>query len=264
MKGKHLFLVITCIFVTQALFAQRVKRKGTTPLELNKNTTSSKNIYTLAQVQGKWQEFNRTFIATNEKAVFLDSLMIAINKSNAEVKEGMSMNMKGEAAIEDRNSLYVAGDRYSIVSVSDSQLVLNDGEFFKTMKQVPQFYLETVGKDSVVLAEYTVPKNVLMTDILGTWTVYKKEAKPGIINKDTYLVNTISVLKNSNQNLATGEIIMGQDNAQQKYPCTFILKDSTLQVLVDNKTLSFNTYKATDGEFVFGNKTEVLNYAKRK
>jgi hypothetical protein len=190
--------------------------------------------------------------------------MLAITKNSGEVKEGMSMNMKGEVAIDDRNSLYVAGDSYSIISVSDSQLVLNDGEFLKTLKQVPYFYLETVGKDSVAVAEYTIPKNVLMADILGTWTVYKKEAKPGIINKDTYLVNTISILKNSNQNIATGEIIMGQDNVQQKYPCTFILKDSTLQILVDNKTLDFKTYKAADGEFVFGNKAEVLNYAKRR
>lgn len=264
MKGKHLFLVITCMFVTLALFAQRVKRKGTTPIELKSNANSAKNIFTLTQVQGKWQEYDRTYIATNEKAAFSDTLMLAINKSNAEVKEGMSMNMKGEAAIEDRNSLYVASDSYLIISVSDSQLVLNDGEFLKTLKQVPQFYLETVGKDSVALAEYTVPKNILMTDILGTWTVYKKEAKPGTINKDTYLVNTISVLKNSNQNLATGEIIMGQDNVQQKYPCTFVLKDGTLQVLADNKILNFNTYKAANGEFVFGNKDDVMNYAKRR
>jgi hypothetical protein len=34
MKGKQLFFVITCVFVTQALLAQRVKRKGTTPIEL--------------------------------------------------------------------------------------------------------------------------------------------------------------------------------------------------------------------------------------
>ncbi|MBS1496646.1 MAG: hypothetical protein JSU03_10080 [Bacteroidetes bacterium] len=263
MKAKQLFIVMAALFFANQLFAQRVKRKGTMPIDVTKNVAKSSPTFMLTQVQGKWQEYSRTDILNNQKTNFADTLMLTINNNNAEVKEGMSMTMKGEAAIESRNELYVAGDSYSIVSISDSQLVLNDGEYFKTLKQVPFFYLETVGKDSVKQVAYSFPKNVLMSDILGTWQVYKKEAKPGIINKNTCLVNTISIIKNSNQNIATGEITMSIDNVSQKYPCTFILKDSTLQILANNQTLNFNTYQAANGEFIFGDKNQVLNFAKK-
>lgn len=263
MKSKELFFICSLLLLGTTVYGQRVIRKGTTPIKMKKTSAPRKSNFAMEQVQGKWQEYGRVDIATHKKLAYTDTLMLVIVKDKVEVKEGMSMDMKGDADIEGGSILTVAEDSYSIVSIAGTQMILKDWDVLKTMRRVKFFYLETVGKDSIKQTDNNIPKNILLADIMGKWMVYKKEAKPGVINDETELVYSLAVLKDSTQNIATGEIVMNINNMQQKFACIFILKDSTMQVLANNKTWSFNTYRADKSEFVFGKQNEVKHYAKR-
>ena len=256
---------MSMFIIAHTVYSQGVKRKGTTPIRRYSTAPAGKINFTLSQVQGKWQEYKREDIYTHKKLAYTDTLMFSIVNNKAEVKEGtsMTMNMKGEASIEAGNSLAVAGDIYPIISIMGRQMIIKDDSVLKTMKQVKKFYLETVGKDSVNITENKTPRNILLTSIMGKWSVYKKEAKVDILNDNTPLVYSIALLKDSTENIATGEIVLVVNNIQKKFDAVYILNGSTIEVLTDNRRLIFNTYKATADEFIFGKPNEVLHYAKR-
>lgn len=262
MKRLALYAIGGFLFC-QPAFAQRVLRKGTTPIEINRNKTISKGAFTLEQVQGNWLEVKRVSIDSKERAAYTDSLMLNITDAKAEVREGMSMNMKGTASIESGRALSVAGDVYSIVTLSQDQMVISDGDFYKTLQLVEAFNVETVGNVAPKPAELS-PVKIAFTNIMGKWDVYKKQAKPGFIKPDMYLVSSMNITKNANPTLATGEIVLSQNNQDQKYPCSFILQGDTLQVLANNMEFNFYTYPSGKNEIIFGNVTGVLNFAKKE
>ncbi|RYD83289.1 MAG: hypothetical protein EOP53_01270 [Sphingobacteriales bacterium] len=245
--------------------AQRVKRKGTTPHPLKASNSSINNngiTYNLEQVQGKWQETSRQLAVGKAALSFTDTLMISINGQKAEVKEGMSMNMRGEAAI-DENSLQVAGDSYKIVSLEKETMVLGSDEHIITLKKVNLFYLETVGKDSVKQIKHIETRPLDLALLTGKWTIYRRDAKPGIINTNTTLVKSIEIMDAAGTSNAKGEIVIFSNNISQKLPCHIAMSDKNMQVTSGDKVWIFDTYRASNNEFVFGNNNEVINYAKK-
>ena len=252
-------LLFTSILATtlSPTFSQRVKRKGTTPIEL-KGPSEPAAKFSLDQLQGKWQEYTRIEIGANTKEEFKDTLMVRIDRNTAEVREGMSLNMKGEASIEAPNELTIAGDTYSINTITENELAIDDGQFLKTLKKVSQFYLETVGKDSVKAQAYNVPQNILPANLQGKWIVYRREAKPGLINSNTELIKSLSIVNDS-----TGEIVVYKNDQTEKLTCTIAIKQNSFTVSANNKQWEFIAYKADNNEFVFGKENEVLNFAKK-
>lgn len=265
MKG----YILLAIFATASFssIAQRVVRKGTRPMQLtppgSKKEEIKKQFFTLAQVQGKWQEHGRTPVGGGDKLAYTDTLMINISKTNAEVREGMSMNMKGDAAIEDGDHLVAAGDEYIIRSVGNGKMVLDDGEFVHTMELVKKFYLETVGKDSVMHTSMEVPRSIQLANVSGKWVVYRREAKPGVITKETELVKSISILKDSTDRIAKGEIVIYSNDVSEKMSCIITLSNNNMQIVSGKRSWNFDTYLADNNEFVFGKSDQVMHYAKR-
>lgn len=264
MKGIICLLILATI--AQNTQAQRVKRKGTTPIQMNKDIKNNENAvrgnFTLEQIQGKWQEHGRIATGSTAQLSYKDTLMINIVKTSAEVREGMSMNMKGEASINDGDNLNVAGDTYTIKSVANNQMILDDGEYLKTMQRVSTFYLELVGKDSVKKAAYNNGKNINLADLKGKWIVYRRQAKPGKITNDTELVKSISIDQVDDSTKGKGEIVVYKNDLSEKLDCVFTIVGNTINVVSNNRKWTFTTYKAENNEFVFGQTDDLLYYAK--
>ncbi|MCP9752956.1 hypothetical protein [Ferruginibacter sp. HRS2-29] len=268
MKGLSVFILTMAVFAT-TVSAQRVMRKGTRPQQLTPKGSdpdavkTGKNIFSLSQVQGKWQEAARRNLGSSEKLSYTDTLMIHISNDKAEVREGMSMNMKGDAAVEEGDNLSVAADVYIIRKIENDQMLLDDGEYLRTMQKVQTYYLETVGKDSIKHAGYKLPQTVLTDNLYGKWIVYRREAKPGAINSQTELVKSITILKGNAGSASKGEIVIYSKDLSEKLDCFVTLKDDNMEVVTKNKSWNFKTYLADNNEFVFGQAEEVMNYSKR-
>ena len=194
---KTVALLCLCSLITTCLFSQRVKRKGTEPIDISKQKRPGANVktFTIAQFVGKWQEISRDS-KTNISISFTDTIFLNFVDSNTVfTKQGNETSMKGEAAIDaTNNELVAAADVYTIVSVTDSLLVLDNQEnILHTLKKTDQFLYETFGKKKTVIVNYKEPISVTMADIKGKWVVYKREAKPGTVNPPSTIINYVNI-----------------------------------------------------------------------
>ncbi len=85
-------------------------------------------MYNIGQFNGKWQEVSRTDNSGNP-ADFTDTTYLHfIDTGRVITRNGITSNMKGDAVIEDPNTLLTAGDVYTILSLTDSMVVLDNQE----------------------------------------------------------------------------------------------------------------------------------------
>src|SRR6476661_2138041 len=190
---KLVLLSIISLSLAITTQAQKVIRKGMPPIQTSHAQPTAR--YGIGQFTGKWQEVSR-FTRTNRTAVsFTDSLQLWFKGSNVEIREGngMSMNMKGAASIDAPNTLNVAGDSYTVLSLSKNMLVIDDGEFIRTLKKMNRFYYETLGQVQVEQPVYTTPVITDGSALTGKWTIYRRDAAPGEVNANTNVIKNITI-----------------------------------------------------------------------
>lgn len=255
------------LLISTCLFSQRVKRKGTQPIDISKQKRPGANVkaFTMAQLAGKWQEISRDS-KTNISISFTDTIFLNFIDSNTVLtKQGNETSMKGEAAIDaSSNELIAAADVYTIVSVTDSVLVLDNQEnILHMLKKTDQFFYETFGKKKTISDHYKEPISVKLADIKGKWVVYKREAKPGTVNPPSTIINNVNILNITGENIATGEITFYQSEKSEMLPCTIKLTNAGFEVRADKYNWSFFVYKLDKNELVFGETDVLLYFAKR-
>ena len=264
---KAVALLCLCTLITTCLFSQRVKRKGTDPIDISKQKRPGANIkiFTIAQLAGKWQEISRDS-KTNISISFTDTIFLNFLDSNKVfTKQGNETSMIGEAAIDaTNNELVAASDVYTILSVSDSVLVLDNQEnILHTLKKTDQFLYETFGKKKTASVNYKEPISVKLADLKGKWVVYKREAKPGTVNPPSTIINYVNILNITAENTATGEITFYQSEKSEMLPCYIKLTNAGFDVRADKYNWLLFVYKLDQNELVFGEADVLLYFAKR-
>ena len=260
-------LLCFCSLINTCLFSQRVKRKGTEPIDISKQKRPGANVktFTIAQLAGKWQEIARDS-KTNITISFTDTIFLNFIDSNTVfTKQGNETSMKGEAAIDaNSNELIAAADVYTIVSVTDSVLVLDNQEkILHTLKKTGQFFYETFGKKKTVSINYKEPISVKLADIKGKWVVYKREAKPGTVNPPSSIINYVNIINVTGENTGTGEITFYQSEKSELLPCSIKLTNAGFDLRADKYNWKLFVYKLDKNELVFGETDVLLYFAKR-
>lgn len=247
---KVFFFLVSLFYINSAI-SQKVVRKGVKPISIKKKSAPA-IYYNLNQTNGKWQEVLRTNVGSSIALNFNDTLLLDFKKDKVETREGISMNMKGSASIDPPNTLNVAGDVYTIRSLTGNTLILNDGEYIRRMKRTRQFNYETLGKDSIIAERFEKPINIDVKDLPGKWLVYRRQAAPGVIN-DENLIKSIQFNSLNVGDSSTGEVVIYNADVTLILPAKFIFNNGVMKIITDKKTWDFNTYKANGKEFVFGN-----------
>lgn len=243
--------------------AQRVVRKGVTENQAKQKQSEAK--YSLSQLQGKWQEVKRITVASLETISFSDSLLLNFLDEKVEVKDATSMriSMNGDAQIDAPDILSVAGDVYTIRSVSTNKLVIDDGEFTREMQKKDQFYYETLRKIPVEKDSVSVPVTIDINNLKGKWLVYARKAKPGSVTALTPVIKSIEINSISADGIAFGEIVYYTSNISKIISCKLVTKDGVIKIITDKDTWSFNAYKADGKEFIFGETDKLVYYLKQ-
>jgi len=260
-------LLCVCTLIATCLFSQRVKRKGTEPIDISKQKRPGANVktFTIAQLAGKWQEISRDS-KTNMSLSFTDTIFLNfLDSDKVFTKQGNETTMKGEAAIDaTNNELVAAADVYTIVSVTDSMMVLDNQEnILHTLKKTDQFLYETFGKKKTVSAIYKEPISVKLADIRGKWVVYKREAKPGTVNPPSTIINYVNIINITDENTATGEITFYQSEKSEMLSCTVKVTNAGFAVKADKYNWPLFVYKLGKNEMVFGEADVLLYFAKK-
>ncbi len=257
---KLVILAMLCLLLNVNTEAQKVIRKGTTPITVNKKP-GTKSLYSLDQLTGKWQETKR--LAGKESVAFKDSLQLRFEKNSVEIRDAVNLNQNGTAQIEAPNTLQAAGDSYEIISLSKSVLVINDGEFIKHLEKIKTFYYETLGKIILPVEKLDSVVNIDINNLKGKWMVYRRQAEPSFVNDNLTLIKSLNITGiNPDGNTATGKIVFYKTDITEGLPCMISYNNGTILISTENNKWNFYTYKADGKEFVFGKTGELVYYAK--
>lgn len=264
---KKIAFAAVCIFLALPTWGQRVKRKGTTPIDITKNkgqVSSQQDFFKIEQLTGKWQEISRTY-KNNSPARFADTNFLNFTSPGKVITRTGQATMAGEAMIDQPgNTLLAAADIYTIISINDSVMVLDNQEyFFQTFKKTNEFWYETFGKVPVKNELYGDPIIELkVNDIMGKWSIYKREAKPGAINPPTNIIRYLKITEKTGDNSAKGEITFYQSEESKVLPATIKTNSKGVDVNAGAYKWSLFVYKADGRELIFGDKNEMVYFAK--
>lgn len=237
------------------------------PIDVSKDKTGRAKkkgpLYNIGQFNGKWQETYRTD-NSNNLLDFTDTVYLHFTDTGRVItRNGTTSNMRGEAAIEAPNVLLAAGDVYTVVSLTDSIMVLDNQEgFLHTLKRTKQYHFESYGKVLVKQDEFSDPIPVLLQDVLGKWMVYRKLAKPGAINPPVNIITYLKITDSTGENTATGEITFYQTDRSIMLPCNIRVTNAGLDITAGEFSWQLFIYKADKKEMVFGDVGALLYYSK--
>jgi hypothetical protein len=263
MKAKFLILPVVLFGLVQITCAQqKVARKGTHPTTRKKKPELR---YTLSQFNGKWQEVKRSLLQSKQNMEFTDTLLLKFDEDKVEIKDATSMrvSMKGFAQMEAPNLLIAGGDEFLVKYLDSSRLILDDGEFVREMQKKKLFYFETLGKDSVEVDPINNAVNIEPKNIEGKWMVYRRQALAGSVNDQAVVIKSLELFPSDVQGSAKGEVVFYKTNITETLPCSVVFGNTTILVITEPYTWEFSTYKADGKEFVFGEKGQLLYYAKK-
>jgi hypothetical protein len=252
------FLMTITLYATAQ--KSKVKLKNVTPKDVTNKMGNNKSLYSLEQFIGKWQEINRMAKKTNSSVAFKDTLFYNfLGGGEVFSRDGVNMSMKGEAAIEPNNILVAAADVFTIRSMNSNQVVLDDGEYVHTLIRKKEFWYESMPNNAVVTEKFITPVSVNASALAGEWKVYRREAKPGTIDK--VLIRTLNIQAIKNDNNATGEVTFYKTEKTETLSATFILDAERLRISTEKETWNLIVYKADGKELVFGDGT-MMYYCK--
>lgn len=262
----RLFLPVMILFISvhAKITAQTIVVKGVAPKgTMIKKTTVIQPSYNIQQITGKWQETKRTAISTNTKVAFSDTLQLNFNKRDSViVRDGISMSQKGYAAVDGANKLQVAGNTYTIVSLSKNTLVINDGEFIRELQKRKMFYYETLGRIIVPKENLSDPVTIDVKKVMGKWDVYRTQASPGAA-EDSAIIKHLSFLQLNDDGSVSGEVTFTKAKNTESLPFKAIFEKGILQLQTLKHSWSIYTYKADGKEFVFGQQGGLVYFAKQ-
>ena len=217
--------------------------------------------YNVTQLIGKWQEYSRQSVASKTHVNFTDSLMLNFYKRDSVlIKDGISISQKGVVAIDGPAVLLLAGDEYTILLLNKNTLVINDGEFIRSLIKTKRFYSETLGNLKATMESFEKPLLIDPRKLLGRWDVYRRQADPGL--QDSVLIKSVTFTSVDKDALA-GNIAYYSSSKTETAHFTGYISGSDLHINAANISWVLSTYKASKDEFVFGRDKVIVYYAKK-
>lgn len=266
MKQIYLPLLLAALLSTpEFLLAQRVGRKGVTPV----NTTASKKgqayNFTLAQLQGRWQEIKRT--AADKAALPIgDTIYLHFTEADkVETRDGTKTIMRGVAFIDEPgNILVAAADVYTIAAITGSELLLLDDDgTVHTLAKKEIFWRETLGKNAVTDPVLDTPLDPNLADLAGiNWTVYRRRAKPGGVSNESVLIRYVKSIKDNGDKTATAELTFYSKDKTEVLPCTITVVNNQIEIKSGGHSWLMYVYKVEKDEWIFGDHKTLLYFAK--
>ena len=261
MPLKYLLVIAFFTAITFPAESQviKVKRKGVTPMDVTKNTQANTSTYTLEQFAGRWQEVSRTD-NKNYSVAFKDTLFYNFSGESVFSRDGITMSLKGDAAIDPGNVLVAAADVFTIRSMNNNQVVLDDGDYLHTLVRKKEFWYETLPTNVAVEEKLNEPIKVSAAVLAGKWKVYRRDAKPGSENH-RILMRILNVTGVKDDHTATGELTFYQTEKLETLPCTITLNGERIHIATSKDSWDMNVYKADGKDLVFGD-ASLMYYCK--
>lgn len=97
---------------------------------------------------------------------------------------------------------------------------------------------------------------------MGKWMVYRKDAKPGVINPPVNIIQYLKITDSTDENTAKGEVTFYQTDKSITVPCKIKVTNAGLDIEAGDYSWSLFVYKANKKELIFGDAAVLLYYSK--
>ena len=248
----HILLKLT-VFVSVLLPLFSPAQDSTISNRLIQHNTPRHNSYTLKQFAGKWQEVTRMDRKVDTSLAFKDTMcMYFFGDNDVTTRDGVSMSLKGKAAMQPGNILEAAADIFVIKYLDSTKAILDDREkYVHTFYKRKSFSYENFPTDSVTPEKLnTVKANFSV--IRGKWIIYRRDAPPGTVFNDELLIRVLNIKEQANDASINGEVTFYRNEDTYTEPCSITLDGETMYIVTEKHAWHMDIYKADGKDFIFG------------
>ncbi|RYG38066.1 MAG: hypothetical protein EOO01_29850 [Chitinophagaceae bacterium] len=252
-------LILFTFSLPVSSFSQRVVRKGVTPVNKPQPEKKSEKI-SPDQFRGKWQEVKR--MAGKQNIGFTDTLYLNFFKRDSVITRngGMEMSQKGLVQV-DGNRVFFAGDDYGIVKFQ-KHLVLDDGEYIRTLESREAFYADSLGLIKVPKENIKDPVAINANLLKGKWFVYRTQSVPGESVPDSILIRNIE-FKETGGKMVTGSMSVQKKGSMETVPFEALINEKEMHIKTTVSNWNLRFYKISEKEIIFGNMGGIVYFAKQ-
>lgn len=255
-----LFLFLASVITCEAQVRMKVKRKAVQPVNIKAKETNPVK-FSLTQFSGKWQEISRKSRTNNSSIDFKDTLFFVFSgDDDVYIRDGINLSLQGKAEILPGNILNTGYDEFTIKSLDDTKAEFDDGNtYIHTLIKKKTFSYESFPTDSVT-QETFAPIQIALSDVIGEWNVYRREAKPASISIAESLLKFL-IVKNTDS-VINGQVTFYNGEKTKTLACAVKIERTEIKINAENNSWIMDVYKADKKELIFG--TPQLIYYCRK
>ncbi|HTB52785.1 MAG TPA: hypothetical protein VK718_08415 [Ferruginibacter sp.] len=270
MNPRYLLSIVVFFYFANASFAQQGELVARGHRRTTGTEDAKSSIYSVSQFIGRWQEVKRTN-AGKKNIAFTDTTLLHFNddktvETRNTADDKMTMHMVEKATIDEDNSLSTGAEDYTIVSVSkDAMALQGEDEVVHYFKRSGVFAYELAEK-YVPAKNNTTPEpelgKISLTKIMGHWTVYKRQAKPGFVTPALTVIKYLELTQKVDKNTASGMVTIYKSTVSEQVPCTVTIDGTNIKIVTSEVSFDLPVAVADGQEFDFGT-TDLMYFCKQ-
>lgn len=245
-------------FTVSTTEAQRVGRKGVTPATRPAKPQPAAK-YRPEQFSGRWQEVKRTNRA-GETVEIVDTFYMHVQQRNKVVtREGRNPYLTGALQVEPNDILVAAADVFTIVSVTDSSLVLyNQEQYNHHFQRVERFSYETDRAGDGPIKPAFTPSTRTPEQLVGRWWMYKRQAPPGTVDLNAAYIKSFRVYAPTDSMAGKDWAIIAEAQRSEQMPARISVEGQQLRIVAGQKSFTYGIYESPAKELIVGDPDKEL------
>ncbi len=260
---KTRYLLFALLIIGSLDCAAQYRRRGET-LQNPRNQKTPATAKPSANINqqfliGKWQEMKRLDRTNNTPQSFTDTMYLHfIDNKKMQLKEGIGTRIASDYYI-DGEELIVSVQAFVIKSLTQDQLILDEGDdWVKEFVKVPSFFHESFGKNPIKTDIYNEAIAPDLNKWAGSWFVYRRQAKPGALSANDYVIKSLNVKSVAN-NVANIDLVYYNRDTTISASGKLTSLEKSILIEVPGFTQELNVLGQNGSELVFG-RTDALVY----
>ena len=257
---KYTFVLSIMLFLAYKITAQQrivIRSYGDTSGKVKKGK------YKMKQFTGRWQETEKTNSKTKETVAVTDTFYIRFYENGtADTKQGNSVVITGTTELFVDDYITTSANDFKIISVTPNIIVLDDLVGFHHRFTKTNLFAYEVKKDPPKPVADTAKPIIDLSgaSLIKNWFAYKREATPGFIKSETFMISKLNIREKQGENYFAGEIEFAQYGKALVQTCTVGFANNMVTISAAANTWHLEVFKADGKEMILGKKDELVYY----
>ncbi len=262
---KTVFMKYTFVLSIMLFFACKTIAQQRLVIRSYKKTSAKvkKGKYKMKQFTGRWQETEKTHSKTKETVAITDTFYIRFYENGtADTKQGNSVVITGTTELFVDDYITTSANDFKIISVTPNIIVLDDLGGFQHRFNKTDLFAYEVKQDppKPVTDRATAIIDLSGASLIKNWFAYKREAIPGFIKPETFMITKLNIKEKQGENYFAGEIEFAQYGKALVQTCTLVFTNNMVTISAAANTWHLEIFKADGKEMILGNKDGLVYY----